>query len=83
MEEITSFEAHTSYVISLIFTRDGKTLISSGMDNLVKLWDAANWQLADTFAGPANSVNSMALSPDGKMLSIGAADKKIRVWDLR
>ena len=37
MREVAVFEAHASYVLGLSFTRDGQTLISSGMDNLVKL----------------------------------------------
>ena len=38
MNEPTIFEAHSSYVLELLFTRDSQTLVSAGMDNVVKLW---------------------------------------------
>jgi WD40 repeat protein len=51
MKEIAIFEAHSSYVLNLLFTADGKTLISSGMDNVVNLWDVPTWSLVDTLTG--------------------------------
>ena len=38
MNEPTIFEAHSSYVLELLFTRNSQTLVSAGMDNVVKLW---------------------------------------------
>jgi WD40 repeat protein len=38
MQEPTIFKAHSSYVLGLLFTHDSRTLVSSGMDNVVKLW---------------------------------------------
>jgi len=38
MNEPTIFEAHSSYVLELLFTHDSQTLVSAGMDNAVKLW---------------------------------------------
>lgn len=38
MQEHSVFEAHTSYVLDLLFSRDSQTLVSAGMDNLVKPW---------------------------------------------
>ena len=76
MKEPTVFEAHASYVLGLLFTRDGQTLISAGMDNVVKLWSVPDWKLIGT-----KSVGGMAFSPDGRWLAVGAADRKIRVWE--
>ena len=38
MNEATIFEAHSSYVLELLFTRNSRTLVSACMDNVVKLW---------------------------------------------
>ena len=38
MNEPTICEVHSSYVLDLLFTRDSRTLVSAGMDNVVKLW---------------------------------------------
>ena len=80
MKDPTIFEAHTSYVLALLFTSDSRTLVSAGMDSMVKLWLGPEWPLVKTLEGHAHSVNSLAFSPDGRWLAGGAADRKVRVW---
>ncbi len=80
MEPHITFEAHGNYVLGLRFTRDGRTLISSGMDALVKLWDASSWQEKAAFSGHQNSVNGFALSPDEALLATCSSDTTVRLW---
>ena len=76
---MNAFEAHSSYVLNLLFTPDSKTLVSAGMDNLVKLWSAPSWELIRAFEGHANSVNSISLSPDGDTLASGSTDATVKL----
>ena len=80
MREQAVFEAHANYVLGLFFAADGQTLVSAGMDNLVKLWSVSDWKLRQTFAAHDNSVNSMALSPDQRTLATGSSDKTVKLW---
>ena len=48
MTEPAVFQAHSSYVIDVVFADSG-TLISAGMDGLVKLWSAPDWSPASTW----------------------------------
>jgi WD40 repeat protein len=80
MKEATIFEAHASYVLNLLFTGDGQTLVSSGMDNVVKLWSALDWNPLRTLEGHANSVNAISLSPDEKTLATGSTDSTVKLW---
>ncbi len=75
-----TFEAHENYVLDVLFTSDGETLISSGMDNLIKLWSVPDWQLKGVFEGHAHSANSIALSPDEKTLASGSSDQTLKLW---
>ena len=80
MREIDVFEAHTSYVISLLFTQDSNTLVSSGMDNLIRLWKAPSWELIASYESHENSVNSLSLSPDERILASGSSDSTVKLW---
>jgi WD40 repeat protein len=74
--------AHSSYALDLLFTPDSGTLISAGMDNVIKLWSVPDWKLTHVFEGHANSVNSLALSPDGQTLASGSTDASVKLWFL-
>ena len=37
MDDVVIFEAHDSYVLALQFTNEDQTLVSAGMDNMIKL----------------------------------------------
>lgn len=75
-----TFEAHESYVLGLKFTADSHTLVSCGMDNVVKLWSVDSWEHVRTFEGHTHSVHTMALSPDEKTLVTGSSDKTVKLW---
>jgi WD40 repeat protein len=80
--EPVAFKAHSSYALDLSFTPDGQTLISAGMDRLIKLWTVPGWQQSGTLEGHEKSVNSLSLSPDGRMLASGSTDGTVRLWSL-
>jgi hypothetical protein len=73
-------EGHTSGVRSIVFTPDGATLASGGLnDGTVKLWDVASGQPRSTLTGNAG-VNRVAFSPDGSLLASAHQDGIIRLW---
>jgi WD40 repeat protein len=66
---------------SLSFSRDGKTLVSSGNDSMVRLWDAATGRNRRVIALEADSRTQPAtLSPDGKMIAAGEGPL-VRLFD--
>lgn len=80
MTDFVEFPAHSSYVLGLTFTGDSQILVSTGMDNVVKLWSVPDWRLVRTFQGHENSVNSFSLSPDETRLATGSSDNRVRLW---
>lgn len=75
--------AHKDYVWSVVFSPDGKTLVSGSGDMTIRLWDVATGQpWGASLAGHQGRVHSVAFSPDGKTLASGSLDWTVRLWDL-
>ncbi|MYF98391.1 hypothetical protein F4212_04555 [Candidatus Poribacteria bacterium] len=77
-----SLKGHTSYVNSLCFSPDSKTLVSGSEDKTIRLWDMATGKQKRILKGHRNSVNSISISPDGTTLASAYSHGPIRVWDV-
>ena len=78
-QELLSFK-NNSGVTSVVFSPDGKRLLTGCRDGAVKVWDA------DKGLGPIPSgTSSTALSPDGKRLLIAVGHNRlpgdVKPWD--
>ena len=76
----------TGPVEVVAFSRDGKTLASSG-DGMIRLWDVATrQQIGHPFFTQGGVVNSLAVSPDGKTVASGEGGASqvgmVRLWDV-
>ncbi len=67
---------HSSKIRDIMFTPDGKTLISVSEDKTIRLWDVETGDLVKTLRhqigeGHEGTIHGGTLSPDGKILAIG------------
>ena len=72
---------HTSWVESVVFSPDGKMVLTGSQDGTAKLWDLSGREL-QTFAGHDGQVHSVAFSPDGEQVLTGSWDRTAKLWDL-
>jgi len=69
-------KGHAAMIKDVLFTPDGKTLISVSDDKTIRLWDTENGALRKTIRlsvgqGPMGKINAAALSPNGELLAVG------------
>jgi WD40 repeat protein len=73
--------AHWREANAVVFSPDGKLLVSGGEDGLVRLWDAETGDARRALAGHGAGVTCLAVSADGKELASGSGDRTVRLWE--
>jgi WD40 repeat protein len=76
------FEAHTETVYDVVFSPDGRRLVTGGDDKLVKFWDLVVGPqggvalLCGTLRGFEGKVKTITFSPDGSLLAVCGGDSQ-------
>jgi len=84
-----SFKAHEDHIVGQAFLPDGR-LVTSGQDQMIKIWDLSTKTAAKTIRLDEGIVEALVVSPDGKlagsMQRTPASEKELgtflAVWDL-
>jgi WD40 repeat protein len=71
---------HRGPVSALSISSDGKTLLSRGADNFVRVWDVAQAEERCQFREPQGT-NCVAFAPDGRTIALGTADGMIHMHE--
>jgi WD40 repeat protein len=81
-KELHKLTGHTAAVATLAFANDGKSLLSSGFDSTVRLWDL-DGDKERLRVLPRHGNPFPALSPDGKTIATGGANSPhaVILWD--
>ena len=69
-------DAHAGWVRAIAVSPDGRQFATCGNDNLVKLWNAADYSLIRDFDGHQSHVYNVAFHPSERMLVSG--DLRVR-----
>lgn len=72
---------HNAPVFKVVFSGDGRKLISAGDQNDLFVWDVTT-RTGAPLTGHPDHVYSLALSPDGKWLASGDRSGNIILWDM-
>ncbi|CAE6420260.1 unnamed protein product [Rhizoctonia solani] len=76
-------EGHTDRVNSVVFSPDGKSVVSGSNDDTIRTWDAhSSSPIGDPLRGHDYWVRSVSYSPLGDTIPSGSWDWTIRLWDV-
>ena len=78
-ELLKTLTGHTVLVASVVFSPDGKLIVSVG--KTIRVWDAHTGGHLKTLKGHTGGISSVVFSPDGKTLASGGEDGTILLWD--
>src|SRR5262249_14905112 len=73
--------AHAGAVVACAYSPDGKTLVTSGNDERVRFWRAADGRAGQVFEHPGNQLMGIAFTRDGTMRATGSATT-LKLWEL-
>jgi WD40 repeat protein len=72
----------TGGVLSVAFSPDGATVVTTGSAQKVVLWNAVTGAETDAFVGHGGATNSAVFTPDGRTLYSSSLDGAIFAWDI-
>jgi WD40 repeat protein len=76
------WQGHTSSVRSVVYSPDGRNVVSGSGDNTIRIWDAQTGAaVGEPLKGHNKSVSSVTYSPDGQNVVSSSADNTIRIWE--
>lgn len=79
---IGKLEGHTENTNALIFSEDGKTLLSAADDRRIILWDLINWKLTDSLT-LTDPISTFSMGPSGsKSFLSGDTKGEIMQWTI-
>ena len=73
--------AHTSPILVLRYSPDGKALASGAADRTVKIWDAGTGAERLALEKQSDWPQALAWSPDGRTLAVGRYDGTVSLYD--
>lgn len=80
--EIRSWFLKNWCINSLLFTPDGRTLISAGLEPLIRFWDVAANKEIKKFVGGEGSPQNIVVSNDGRWLTTSNWTDGVILWNV-
>jgi|GEM_PF-314625 len=78
-----SLEGHTRFINAIVFSKDGRRMVTGSQDKTLKVWD---WESALKRSSPpshSGPVYSAAITPDIRRLVSAQLFGKLKLWDLK
>ena len=81
LDKVTVLNDHKEIVNYVTFSRDGKQMASCSEDNMVYIWDTAQWKHTGTLRSEDEPL-AVAFAPDGKKIFVVDHNNTLSRWDI-
>uniref|UniRef100_A0A8D8A3I5 WD repeat-containing protein 61 n=1 Tax=Culex pipiens TaxID=7175 RepID=A0A8D8A3I5_CULPI len=78
---VGTLSGHSSWVLSVSFSGDGRSFTSSSSDKSVKIWNVAERQCLHTFNDHQDQVWGVKYSPDSSKVISVSEDRSVNLYD--
>jgi WD40 repeat protein len=79
--EVRTFRGHSHGVWTVALAPDNQTLVSGGVDRLIRVWDVETGRMLRSLKGHTHDIRALLFTPDGQTLASGSEDRTIRLWN--
>ncbi|MCX6928237.1 MAG: hypothetical protein NT154_34255, partial [Verrucomicrobia bacterium] len=80
-ELLHRLEGHISWVCKLVFSKDGRRLISAATDQTIRFWDTSTWTEAKApLRGHTDEVHAVAISEPAQLVASAGKDGNLTLW---
>lgn len=74
---------HDSFVNAVVWSPDGRRIVSGGEDQTVRVWDARSGRELETLRPHRGSVESLAFSRDGMRLASAGKEGSLAIFEMQ
>lgn len=75
-------KGHPAGAMSLVFSPNGRNVLSGGIDGDIRVWDVSNGKNVFTIEGHGSPITTVAITADGSMLASGSYDRTFKLWHI-
>ncbi len=79
---LVRLSGHTGWVCKLVFSRDGRHLISAATDQSIRIWDTSKWTAQKVLHGHNDEVHAVAVSESSQLVASASKDGDLLLWNL-
>ncbi len=77
---LVRLDGHTGWAGKLVFSKDGRRLISASVDQTIRFWDTGTWTEAKVLRGHSDEVHGVAISEAAQLLASAGKDGDLMLW---
>ncbi len=77
---VRQLNSHSAWVCKLLFSKDGRQLVSAASDQTIRFWDAATWTETKVLRGHSDEIHGVALSETAQLVASASKDGDLMLW---